>query len=362
MNRVQSLLDTHKCDDAIGRPVADSSLTIQHVIRGQYLGYSGAMTHPNVKEWKVIYDKFPYLYQTSGTISHVSTGAIGSSGLGATILARTNPSRPTVVPFTLIQDLVDIPRMLKDVGRLARTPRRLLNPVEQANQFLGAKFGWLPLIDDANKLLHLQQYIHSRVGELKRLYSNEGLRRRITLDNAHGSDSSLQTLVSEYEAYALGRVSRDTQEKVYGTVRWRPAVSSVAYNPSDAELIQKAIQVCSGLTTEGVIKGAWDLLPWSWMVDWFSNVGDWLTQSSSTVPATPTHLNLMRTTTTVQKHSIIQKSQWLQDEGGVGIQQTLERSPLSGSLAGSLPTLDANRLSVLGALFVQRFKRRTFNF
>jgi hypothetical protein len=136
----------------------------------------------------------------------------------------------------------------------------------------------------------------------------------------------------------------------------------VPYNPSDAELIQKAIQVCSGLSTEGVIKGAWDLLPWSWMVDWFSNVGDWLTQSSSTVPATPTHLNLMRTITTVQKHSIVQKSAWLKDDGGVGIEQTLLRSPLSGSLAGSLPTLDANRLSVLGALFVQRFKRRTFNF
>jgi len=129
------------------------------------------MTHPNVKEWKVIYDKFPYLFQASGVISHVSTGAKGDSGLGATILSRTNPSRPVVVPFTLVQDLVEIPRMLKDVGRLIKTPRKALNPVDQANQFLGAKFGWLPLIDDAHKLLHLQQYIHARVGELKRLYS-----------------------------------------------------------------------------------------------------------------------------------------------------------------------------------------------
>jgi hypothetical protein len=248
--------------------------------------------------------------------------------------------------------------MLRSVGKLARTPRRLLNPKEQANQFLGAKFGWLPLIDDANKLLHLGEYIHKRKGELDRLYSERGLKRRVKLGGGHGRSERAQAILSDLGgAFITARVSSDTEENVYGTARWKPTGVPPGYNPSDAEKFQMAKQVCSGLTTEGVIKGSWDLLPWSWMVDWFSNVGDWLTQSSSTIPAAPVSCCIMRSKTTVIQHTIIDKPIWAIDNGGVGIHTSKTRTVASGTLAASLPTLDANRLSILSALFVQRFKR-----
>lgn len=352
------LTNTESCEDYVGRPVSDSVLNLSRYDRSQFHGMSG--TNVGTGKNKVEYERYPYSYQVGWTTSHMSTGAPSDAGQGAAILARTNPSRPTVVPFTIIQDLYDVPRMLKGVGKLLKTPRRLLSPHEAANQYLGAKFGWIPLIDDANKLIHIQDYIHKRVGELHRLYSAGGLKRRITLGNGTASDSgAIMTLNSDLGVSPLitGKLSRITEEKVWGTVRWRPTGTLPHYNPSDAELISKAKQVVSGFSTEGVIKGAWDLLPWTWMVDWFTNIGDWLSQSSSTIPASPVSCNLMRTRTTTVQHTIVNKPRWAEDNGGSGTYVTKSRTPVSGTLSASLPTLDANRLSILGALFVQRFKR-----
>nr|UJQ84939.1 MAG: putative maturation protein [Leviviridae sp.] len=346
------------CTDSHGRPVEDSGFSVSLTDRSLFKGFSGTNQGPGAN--KLVYENYPMGYQRNWIAGHLPTSAPPDAGLGATILSRTNPSRPVIVPFTLVQDLVDIPKMLKDVGRLARTPRRLLSGREAANQYLGAKFGWLPLIDDAKKLINLGEYIQKRKGELDRLYSGQGLKRRIRLGHGHASNhGGLETFNSDLGMSPLltGRVSVDTDEIVWGTARWKPTNVPPGYNPSDADKFRTAKQLVSGLTTEGVIKGAWDVLPWTWMVDWFGNIGDWLTQSSSTVPAAPVSCCIMRTKTTVHQHSITAAPKWVVDGGGVGIFTTKSRSLASGTLSASLPTLDANRLSILSALFVQRFKR-----
>lgn len=356
-NKTQTATNRENCEDFVGRPISDGSFTVSRSDRSNYKGFKGTNIgiHPN----KVVYDNYWFDYQVYGAMGHLVTGSPSSAGLGATVRARTNPSRPTIVPMTLVQDLYDLPRMLRDVGKLIRTPRRLLSPREQANQYLGAKFGWLPLIDDVHKLINVGEYINARVGELNRLYSAQGLKRRIRLGRNHASSSSVVTLASELgmNPNPTGRISQDTQEELWGTVRWKPTNVPPGYRPTDAEILQLAKRAVSGFTTEGVIKGAWDVLPWTWMVDWFTNIGDWLVSSSSTIPASPSSVCIMRSKTTVYQHQIISKPQWLIDNGGVGIFSTKSRTIDNGSLAASLPTLDANRLSILGALFVQRFKR-----
>lgn len=352
-----TLLTTETCGDSIGRPVIDSAFSLTRLDKSQCAGLSGTSRGG---PWEVHMDNYPSGLYVSASFDHINTGAPTFGSLASQILVRTNPSRPTIVPFTLVQDLVDIPRMLKSVGKLARTPRRLLSPKEAANQYLGAKFGWLPLIDDARKLLHLQQYIGARARELRRLYEGQGLRRKVNLGTYSGNEHFRQWAMwsAPWTDVLYGDVSVNTRVRDWGTVRWKPTnLPFPGWQPSDAELNQKAIQIVSGLTTEGVIKGAWDLLPWSWIIDWFTNASDYLSISSSTIPATPSQINTMRTTVTLGQHSLITKPPGgVSDRGGHVVRTTLERAPGSGSLTASLPTLDVNRLSILSALFVQRFK------
>ncbi len=357
VNEQVQLNTTEICGDSVGRPVTDSSFELTRLDKSQCSGLIGTSRGG---PWEVHMDKYPSGLYTSASFDHIATGAPPFTSRGATTLARTNPSRPNIVPFTIVQDLYDLPRMLRDVGKLIRTPRRLLSPKELANAHLGARFGWLPLINDVHTLLNVQQVIGSRAKELRRLYEGQGLRRKVTLGSYSGNEHYRRWAMwsALWTDVIYGDVSVYTKVREWGTVRWKPSsLPFPGWNPTDAELNQKARQLALGLTTEGVIKGAWDVLPWSWLVDWFTNASDYLSISSSTIPATPSALNTMRTTVTLGQHSLTSKLPGgVRDGGGLVTRTTLQRVPGVGFPTASLPTLDVSRLSILGSLFVQRFK------
>jgi hypothetical protein len=247
--------------------------------------------------------------------------------------------------------------MLKDVGRLITTKKsKLLNPREVANQYLGFQFGWKPLFDDVKNLLDLQGHIHRRIGELHRLYDSRGLKRRIQL--GRWGNAQVGTIIAESssEMFLQTTVSTLTRAKRWGTVRWLPTVLP-GHNPSDAEIIDQAKNVVLGLSLEATLKGAWDVIPWTWIINWFTNVQSFALQYSNTIPARPSEACIMTQTDTLR---------WLTPSfpftpgytggGGFATYTTKERYVGSGSLDVHLPFIGVDRLSILGALFVQRFK------
>jgi hypothetical protein len=125
-------------------------------------------------------------------------------------------------------------------------------------------------------------------------------------------------------------------------------------HPSDEELWAKARQVALGLTPEATAKGAWDLLPWTWVVNWFTNVADFALQFSNTVPALPSESCVMTQTTTTYEYSP-QNPKGLSGGDGVKLYTTKERYVGSGSLTVHLPYIDGWKLSIISALGVQRF-------
>jgi len=275
------------------------------------------------------------------------------------LLNRTNPSRPDYVPLTLIQDLVDIPKQLKEVGRLIQTPlKHLTSSREVANHYLGWQFGWKPLFQDVKDLLDLQMHIHKRVGELHRLYSSNGLKRRLHLGSwTVASQSRVTTESNSLFALTVDR-SILTKRDRWGTVRWKPSVTLPSHTPSDAEIIRQAQQVALGLTVEGTLKGAWDLIPWTWVVNWFTNVGSFALQYSNTVPANPASACIMTKSETLFQDSNPQYSR-SGFTGGFGDVVTTTKARYVGpaTLSVHLPFIGKDRLSILAALFVQRFKR-----
>ena len=343
------------CEDYHGRPVTDSSLFLKQRRRNRLEPINGHYVDANGSaECK---DYIP-TYQRLAHADHLSNLSIPSAGASMLdLLVRTNPSRPDYVPLTLAQDLIDIPRQLRDVGKLIRSPKKALNSREVANHYLGAKFGWLPLFRDVQDLFELQSHLHKRLGEIQRLYTDKGLKRRIQL--GRWSTNSSGKVFTESHPYLnlLQTVSQTTSVERWGTVRWLPIVPVPAYRPNDAEIIDSTRRVVAGLSVEATLKGAWDLIPWTWVVNWFTNVGNFALQYSNTIPARSSSACVMTKTESKIQYDTISMVPRYQGGGGYESLITRERYVGPATVDAHLPFLDGGRLSILSALFVQRFKR-----
>lgn len=344
-----------KCDDHIGRPVSIGDCSIRrfeysnyHPVNGSYVSPGGDVTGHAV-------NYYPQ-YIRNVAWSHPSNDTPNPSSQMTSLLARTNPSRPDLVPLTLIQDIYDLPRMLKDVGKLLKTPKRLLNSREVANQYLGAQFGWIPLVKDVHDLLDFQSHVQRRKAELDRLYSTSGLRRQIQLGKYSKDEDNFVFLESNLGLSILSRQSIKYTGRQWGTVRWKPNVTP-GYDPTDTDRIKLARRLASGMTSEATIQGVWDLIPWTWVVNWFTNVHEFALQHSNTVPANSQEACVM----TYQESEYQFRTESITNgyQGGDGSVSliTKERYTGNGTISAHLPFIGVDRLKTLGALFVQRFKR-----
>jgi hypothetical protein len=262
-----------------------------------------------------------------------------------------------VTPLTLIQDLVEIPKQLRDVGKLISNPKSLLSAREIANQNLAIRFGWIPLVKDVQDLFNLQSSIHQRVGELNRLYSETGLHRRIKLGSSSAEKKQNNVVVSSFTGVSGSATIRQfTRGERWASVRWKPTAVP-PHNPSDADRIRQARKLVSGMTIEGLLNGLWEVIPWTWVIDWFTDVHGYAMTWSNTVPAVPYSACVMQHTSTVTDIATNNNGSALTGGSGTIIYETKERFIGGASVNAFLPFIGMDRLSILSSLFIQRFKR-----
>lgn len=349
--------ETSTCQDFIGRPITTSSLNSQQKVRTLRLEGAASRSLISGHAYSVEFSNYP-IQVPSLSVSWASLNV--PSGWHLTTVARSNPSRPVVTPLTLMQDVIELPKMLRDIGHNMTKPKRLLSAKELANQNLAAQFGWMPLIRDINQLLDLQSAIHKRKTELQRLYSGKGLRRRITFDKVTRSGRELQSIA--YGGGGKVNYTFDTrvENEQWATIRWKPTTLPASH-PSDAEMNQLARKVVLGFTPEGLASGAWDVVPWTWLVGWFTNAGDFMKRFSNTVPAAPSEACFMNQ----QKITCVPASVSVEQTQAstvrlVGVYSWITKTRVVSSvptLGFNVPFVDTNRLSILSSLFVQRFVR-----
>jgi hypothetical protein len=148
-----------------------------------------------------------------------------------------------------------------------------------------------------------------------------------------------------------GRYSRITKGTQWGSVKWIP--TAVPKDLSDAKLRELARDAVFGLG--GVhISDVWELLPWSWMADWCSNIGDWLQSKRNKIPVVPRNICIMQMRETKGSWTRADNESWLSGGGGTTTLLTKERFMGSGSLSASIPFLNGGQLSILGALLATR--------
>lgn len=343
------------CGDSIGSPVVDSALTLTSFTR-DYPKLNGRVESTYIgKETHTVYEG----YTTSSLPAPLTNMVVipAPSGWLLDVVAGTNPSRPVIGIPIWAQNLAQLPKMVKNLGDLIRNPGNVLKPKGFAGEYLGVQFGWLPLIDDLTKLLDFQSHVLKRNKELAQLYSGKGLRRRLKL----ADDTSSTGVNTNLGFYPTGTItmtaSVTVKRRQWGTIHWYPTTIPV-YHPDDHKWHNLTNRIVLGATPEGLAKGLWDVIPWTWLLGWFTNLGKYTLAHSWTVPANHTGGCLMSEAIGTWKAGSATVS------GGSGsvtysgsVTRSLKTRIVSSvvTVGVNMPYIDMFRLSILGALFVQRF-------
>jgi hypothetical protein len=175
---------------------------------------------------------------------------------------------------------------------LPTIPLRLLWKLRKfqtlGHEYLNIQFGWLPFVSDLKKMYNLTQTIHKRLDELVR---NNGkvIHREATVRSSRDVTSSV--VHSEYPFSGLslfsympplwgsGRTTiittTETTERVWFSADFRYYTPDIGSSRWTA----RAVATLFGVNPTPDL--LYQVLPWSWLLDWFTNVGDVISNASN---------------------------------------------------------------------------------
>lgn len=206
-------------------------------------------------------------------------------------LAATNPNRPYVDSPVFVFELKDIPEMIKKWGEDLAHSKKLITgggkslwkdyPRKVGEKYLEWNFGLAPLFSDLGKMVDFAGATDRKIKVLNKLGDPSD-----SSYSAHVWSDEVETgpwtdyASSIYQEHRRV-VSYDvTSRKKWVSTIWRP-VSPLPDMGSNANRY-RAFKLAYGLDFSPA--QVWEAMPWSWLVDWFSNVGDCFNANRNTIP------------------------------------------------------------------------------
>lgn len=222
------------------------------------------------------------------------------------------------------------------------------NPYKTGNSVAEVNFGWLSLGRDLFAILDFGREVDLRVAQLRNSYRSGGSRVSRTIwSGGVTSQSNTQTFHST-EGSVQGYFKYSTYTKVWATCRWIPDNPTL---PSASDLLSTARRTVHGwdFSAGGIGSALWEALPWSWLSDYFFNVGTFLNASRNTVGITPHNPCRMVHSISSKQQIITFCSSYFKASPSSATYETKDRyvgSP-SITLLASQPFLTAQRLTTL---------------
>lgn len=183
------------------------------------------------------------------------------------LLSKTNPGTPDISVPQFLGEMKDLPQLLRGWGK------HILRDVAQSH--LTWRWFAKPLINDLSNLIRVKELSEKRFKELDRLRRGVKLGRRKQLDKGmryvEGSNVILESAAT---AILRGYLKTTSTNKVWGSVQWYAPNWSPLREYDDKDLMILSKKLVTGMTGWNALATAWELLPWSWLYDWFSNVGN----------------------------------------------------------------------------------------
>lgn len=286
---------------------------------------------------------------------------------GLDVVAKTNPNAPEVSIPTALGELRELPSLVRSFGasHLKKTlqyrdGQRFAR--EGASRYLQWRWGIAPMLNDLKKLVDFGLAVEKRLAWFRKLASGKALHRRVNLDQKASmtSESNLAIWSNGPMVYSGPRTTVHSQ-KTWGSAQW--GISNTLRFPwTYRDQLLQARRAVYGMTPQALSLAAWELMPWSWLIDWFTNFGALFGAVQNTVPVIHSKLCVMRETRSIQVASpyISSPASW-QGVRVVGtwyaerrtrVRRTVVNpSPVTISL---LPLLEGDKWSILGSLAVAR--------
>lgn len=340
---------TNSVTDEPGRGLGDCNRFTVDVYTppgsGSYVG--NGQTSTTVDGYnKIKYVDFVVRRNWSQGLSHGITAAPTLTSLATKLAASTNPSRSVVNASAAIGELRDIPELFARKHAGVSINEMVQAGVDSRFKF---RFGIAPMISDLRNIFNFTESVEKRMKELERLYSRGGLRRTQSLGTYRTSFPSIDA-ASRESAFRINFFGmKYTTETIKGHIRWKPD-SPMKGLPDGKRLRREASAAVVGgnsITPETL----WELIPFSWLVDWFTTVGDLASLTNNGVPCHIDKLVIMTKTETILEHSYVYPETFgghpiegLTISGGSSRLTTKSRTPAGIGLSAHLPLLNAGQL------------------
>lgn len=309
----------------------------------------------------------------------------------ATGYSRAKPGGPLVDFGQFVCELRDLPSvpakgLLNVYRRLIRRhggtvwglPRvlhkELLNFRNLGSEYLNIVFGWEPFVRDLRLAYQLYKDLDKHLAQIVR-DNGRGIRRGSTvLSNSTVTQTEATASYPFAFTYggglprATGRshvtVTTQTTEKVWFAGKFRYYIPDIGSSAWTA----RATFALFGMNPTPEL--LWNIMPWSWLIDWFTNVGDVVSNMNSGTAENLTCLysfimretkyaRVANSTTSWNPYSYKDLSYW---EGGCLNHSSEYVESLKTRVGGGnpfgldvqLPSLSTKQLAILAALGVSR--------
>ncbi len=213
-------------------------------------------------------------------VSHMAVpGEPSLAQLAVQLAMATNPSKSSIdLPVSLFE-LRDLPDLVRASGR------GIIRRIADGN--LKYQFGVKPMVSDVMKLLDFSSAFDQQLKLLQQLQKG-GVTRKAQLWSGSSTEEPKELITAQsypsdlLSNYRLER--RSTSVQIWGYITYTPhPTNSLDFSRmQEREMRLLARKIVLGLTLD--LSAAWEALPWSWLIDWFSNIGDYLSSSRSLVP------------------------------------------------------------------------------
>lgn len=308
--------------------------------------------------------------------------ALGPSGWN-----KFRPGRPEVSMGVFAGELRDLPGMLKQACKALLAPWRIIrstgpDPIGRglasvasrggktaAQAFLAYIFGWAPFVRDLQKCYQTSLQIDRLLNEI--IQNNGKIRRRGGWMKRETNTQVLFNGPTWSACYpTLGTSFYASQPRLYKTqldetIVWFRGAFRYYIEP------KKFRSKWWNFNTKRLIYGltlnaetAWNLLPWSWMADWFANIGDNIASMDSgwADHLTAKYAYIMGTRRrTITQHAHVDfidgQQLRLRSDTVYESKQRVHASPYGFGV--TLDSLNPMRLAILAALGMSRTKIRT---
>jgi len=333
-----------------------------------------------------------WLKGSSGAVAPLESHAAESStqtqktAIKSDLFTNTAPERQTASILVTVLELLrgDIPSLIKNIQKRSLEVHGTVRGAVKSDlkylgsEYLNSVFGWSPLVRDiagvVTTLLAIDRMVYSETNRRKRSWDGPSVN---TLGSgSFGFGDNPYTLDTRFKGWETRGVYNtpinastfDTKVLVKEDYRFSSRYSAlVKANARSNGFAERAEDVLRqiGLADDPTL--LWELLPWSWLVDWAANIGNNLVNAHTYSPITGRHaVDYAYFTTKLTEHcewnfrtrgSVVYSTRkWnLVRPNGfyTTVQKTRERATPFG-FGTQLGSLSANQFAILTALGLAR--------